>query len=616
MNTNKSFILIVIALFFISIVSAQTIITEHGIIADDYMNSSIFNGQWNGSFQYMLASQWNATNGSYLTTELNWNANYSQFLTNNLSITNALATKLGISQWNATNTSYLTSSALTPYLLISNWNSTNSSYLISSSLTPYLLISNWNSTNSSYLTSSSLSPYLLISNWNSTNTSYLTSTGNIGNWTLDKSTYTLLTTLNNGSYLNYPWNSTNSSYLTSSSLTPYLLISNWNATNTSYLTSTGNIGNWTLDKSTYTLLSVLNNGSYLNTAYGDTWINSTIDSKILVQNNSIVNWVTSTFTSLANTMTALGNWSADKVNYATLNVLNNGSYKNVAETDSLAYNGTLIDNSRLNNGSYLNPSEYETKWNANYSQFLTNNISNTNYVSNVNTSLLAIINNGSYLNPASTDTFIANYSTFLTHITFGTLSNGTLWSWMMNGTLFKTSQWNATNTSYLTAETDSKAYNGTLVPTSILMNGSFFNPATTDTFIANYSQFLLNNQSLTNYIGSNNVSINNYIALQNNSILNWISSVFNVTVNNEIARQNTSLVNYINLQNTSQTNFDNVQNTSVTNALATKLGLAGGIMTGNLNISTTTITSQGSATYSTNSTCAIIKGATGSLYVC
>ena len=42
----------------------------------------------------------------------------------------------------------------------------------------------------------------------------------------------------------------------------------------------------------------------------------------------------------------------------------------------------------------------------------------------------------------------ANYSTFLTHIDWSKITNGTIWSWAMNGTLFKTSQWNATNTSY------------------------------------------------------------------------------------------------------------------------------------------------------------------------
>jgi hypothetical protein len=48
-----------------------------------------------------------------------------------------------------------------------------------------------------------------------------------------------------------------------------------------------------------------------------------------------------------------------------------------------------------------------------------------------NYALLSILNNGSYFNSASSDTFIANYSTFLTHIT---------WANAMNGTLFKTSQ--------------------------------------------------------------------------------------------------------------------------------------------------------------------------------
>jgi hypothetical protein len=60
---------------------------------------------------------------------------------------------------------------------------------------------------------------------------------------------------------------------------------------------------------------------------------------------------------------------------------------------------------------------------------------------------------------------------------------------------------------------------------SILNNGSYFNTASADTFIANYSQFLVNNQSLTNYIIYNNASIVNYILTQNNSLVNYIAIV-------------------------------------------------------------------------------------------
>jgi len=56
---------------------------------------------------------------------------------------------------------------------------------------------------------------------------------------------------------------------------------------------------------------------------------------------------------------------------------------------------------------------------------------------------------------------------------------------------------------------------------------------------ANYSQFIVNNESLTNYINSNNNSLVNYIG---------------------------------------------VVNTSVTNTFATKLNLAGGTMTGNISL--------------------------------
>ena len=154
-------------------------------------------------------------------------------------------------------------------------------------------------------------------------------------------------------------------------------------------------------------------------------------------------------------------WNATNTSYATWLALNNGTYANVPETDSLAYNGTLVSVGILNNGSYLNE-PYTDSFIGNYSTFLTHmpysawNATNTSYylASNpfgfYNSSsgignwsadkssyvLLSILNNGSYLNEPYTDTFIGNYSTFLTHITWANVMNGTLakYSELNNGT--------------------------------------------------------------------------------------------------------------------------------------------------------------------------------------
>jgi len=84
--------------------------------------------------------------------------------------------------------------------------------------------------------------------------------------------------------------------------------------------------------------------------------------------------------------------------------------------------------------AWINTTFYNT------TQIVEINTSMKNYFLDANSTLMSILNNGSFFNTASTDTFVANYSDFLTHIT---------WANVMNGTLFQTSQWNATNTSYV-----------------------------------------------------------------------------------------------------------------------------------------------------------------------
>ena len=118
-------------------------------------------------------------------------------------------------------------------------------------------------------------------------------------------------------------------------------------------------------------------------------------------------------------------------------------------------------------------------------------------------------NNTYYNNTGGNDTFIANYSTFLTHIT---------WVNVMNGTLLQSSQWNSTNTSYMTGDNftlqNISMNNYVLYVNSTNGAGSGID---TDTFVANYSQFILNNESLTNYILFNNQSVENYILYVNST---------------------------------------------------------------------------------------------------
>ncbi len=247
-------------------------------------------------------------------------------------------------------------------------------------------------------------------------------------------------------------------------------------------------------------------------SYEDSWINGTIDNKIEVQNTSLVNWVNSVFVTIASLVDKVGNWSADKADYTTLAVLNNGSYLNPASTDTFignystflthityddVMNGTLKD---YFDGLYIGiGTETETKWNANYSAFLTHVTS-------------ATLNNGSYLNQ----------------------------DWLLK------SQWNATNTSYALL--------------TQLNNGSYLNYAWNST---NTSYLEIKNWNATN---------NSYMEGSNFTI------------------QNTSMKNYITSVNTSMDNLVDLNNASITNALNTKRDTTNYTLAGNVNITNSNMT--------------------------
>jgi hypothetical protein len=222
-----------------------------------------------------------------------------------------------------------------------------------------------------------------------------------------------------------------------------------------------------------------------------------------IQNNSIVNWITSTFTSLANTLDALGNWSADKPLYTLLTTLNNGSYLNSAwnatNTSYVPYTGAN-QNVNLGNNNLLIGIYSLTMSGGGVGQLN--------------------LNDGIGLSQASLDI------NFLTSSRVFKFPN-------LDGTLFLSSQWNSTNTSYMegsnfTTQNNSMiAYIGT-VNTSMdnlvdLNNASVTNALATKLAI---SQWNVTNTSYVPYTGANqNVDLGN-----NNLTVNGTTTFSNTTI--------------------------------------------------------------------------------------
>ena len=495
-------------------------------------------------------------------TESKWNANYSQFLLNNDSLTNYIASNnasienyiLYVNSTNGEGGSYddtwingtMDSKILTNNDSVINWigstfNETRNNEVArqNTSIVNYILVVNtsmknyvdsqdviFNTSQNNYLVFNNGSIVNYVASVNESMKNYVDSVAGVydDTWindTIDNkitinnnsiinyigiANTTLYQILNNGSYLNYPWNATNTSYY---------LASNPNG----YYNQSSNIGNWTNDKSTYTLLSVLNNGSYLNPASADTFaanystflthitwaeaMNGTLAKSSELNNGSY--WNTDTFVTnysqfLLNNQ-SLSNYIVS-TNLTTLNILNNGSYLNIAETDSLAYNGTLVSIAQLNNGSYLNTADWSN------------------------------------------------------------IINGTIWSWVMNGTIAKSSELN--NGSYLNIDEsdpiwieDKLGYytssevddiNTSLENYILYVNstngagGSYSDTWINDTIDA---KILIQNTSLVNYIKVQNDSLVNYVGIGNTSLKNYMENTFNDTRNNYLAFVNLSMKNYV-----------------------------------------------------------------------
>ena len=396
---------------------------------------------------------------------------------------------------------------------------------------------------------------------------------------------------------------------------------------------------WTADKSSYTLLSVLNNGSYLNPEGTDTFIGnySTFLTHITygdVMNGTLKDYFDGLYIGIgtetedkwnANYSTFLSNNESITNTfglYTTLDILNNGSYLNPDAVDTFIANYSTflthityddVMNGTLKtyfDGLYIGiGTETEDKWNANYSTFLLNNISITNALNtklgisqwnatntsyalltelnngsylNVDTgignwsadkssyTLLSVLNNGSYLNPEATDTFIANYSTFLTHITYDDVMNGTLKTYfdgfypLITTLIDRLGNWSADKSDYYTSSqvddvnTSMQNYVNT-------QNTSVTNALNTKLGI---SQWNATNTSY--YLASNPSGF--YSSISN--LGNWTADKVNYYTKTEVNSINTSMKNYANFLNTTQTNHIN-----------TKLSLSGGTMTGNISLS-------------------------------
>jgi hypothetical protein len=283
----------------------------------------------------------------------------------------------------------------------------------------------------------------------------------------------------NGTYWGYVMNGTvvKSSELNNGT---YFRTNQWNATNTSYaLLTTLNNGTYSvIDTDTFvanytTFLSHMSWPNLINGTYWGYVMNGTVVKSSELNNG---------------TYFRTNQWNATNASYALLTTLNNGTYSAV-DTDTFVanyttflshmswpnlingtywgyvMNGTVVKSSELNNGTYFRTNQ----WNA----------TNTSYA------LLTTLNNGTY-SAVDTDTFVANYTTFLTHMSWPNLINGTYWGYVMNGTVvksselnngtyFRTTQWNATNTSYALLTT---------------INNGTYSAVDTDTFVANYTTFL------------------------------------------------------------------------------------------------------------------------------
>jgi len=212
------------------------------------------------------------------------------------------------------------------------------------------------------------------------------------------------------------------------------------------------------------------------TANNDAWLNTT--------NNTYDDYNATGLIQDWNASGLIVNWSVDLSDYPTLAEILAFGYYNETDFNITDY----YTSSQIDGFSYYNstnaPIYINDTFADNYTEFLTHigwdeavngtlmlasdwNATNTSYYLESNPySYYNVTTAPIYIN----DTFAANYSTFLTHTT---------WANIINGTMLKASDWNATNTSYYLESNPYSYYNVTTAPVYV-----------NDTFAVNYTEFL------------------------------------------------------------------------------------------------------------------------------
>jgi len=196
----------------------------------------------------------------------------------------------------------------------------------------------------------------------------------------------------------------------------------------------------------------------------------------------------------------VGNWSADKGNYYTraqvdtnISTANTSMQNYVNLQNSSVANYVTTVNTSMKNYVDFQDTAYNTS-NNNY--IASNNNSNNAYITSNNQSVnnyILYVNSTNGAGIGSESLWNANYSTFLTHITFGQVSNGTIWSWIMNGTVATAAYVGIQNTS-----------------------------------MQNYIDNTFNT-TRNNYLAFVNTSMKNYVDFQNTSQTNNINTKLNLS---------------------------------------------------------------------------------------
>jgi hypothetical protein len=366
-----------------------------------------------------------------------------------------------------------------------------------------------------------------------------------------------------------------------------------NMTNVSYMTGANftlqntSMKNYVISANT-TLMQIMNNGSYLNSAWNATntsYVPYTgANQNVNLGNNNLTVNGTTLFVDTNNSRVGIGTTApADTLEVKTAG---QGSIRfggSDGRTLSAYDSGGSNDNFNFAHGAFFDGNLYGSnfgdggtnkqwlKLNGTTASLWTNNLERVTVLNNGNVGIgttnpfQALHVNGSILANgtinATTDVCIQggsniclsnvsaagganwnnNYSTFLTHITWANVNNGTIWSWIINAT--SEPKWNANFTAFNTSWTNT--YNSTT------------------------------NTTLTNAI--------NAAVLEPKWTANY--TAFNAS-------------------------WSNTTNTSY-------LEKAGGTMTGNLNLSANVnLTMNGGNQIGSNITCVQIKGSTSILEVC